>query len=73
MARFSSPPAARRANARATALTRHHPDDVDAIAEARGEAKAATLEAFIRETVDSWPPLRPEQRDRLAVLLRGAA
>ena len=28
------------------------------------------LAAYVRRTVDAWPPLTPEQRDRLAVLLR---
>lgn len=29
------------------------------------------LEDYIRRTVDAAPPLTPEQRDRLAILLRG--
>jgi phosphoserine phosphatase len=37
--------------------------------------KALKAEEYIRHLVDSAPPLTPEQRDRLAVLLRrgGAA
>jgi hypothetical protein len=44
-------------------------DDPDLIA-ARRELRAATLADRIRRTVDEWPPLTPEQRDRLALLLR---
>lgn len=41
----------------------------------RGELKAARLEDAIARAVASAPPLTPEQRDRLALLLRagGAA
>lgn len=28
-----------------------------------------SLDEYIRQQVDAWPPLRPEQRDRLAILL----
>lgn len=35
------------------------------------EYRALKLEDHIREVVDGWPPLSPEQRDRLAILLRG--
>lgn len=35
------------------------------------EIRAAALDAHIRRVVDAAPPLTPEQRDRLAVLLRG--
>jgi hypothetical protein len=42
---------------------------------ARRRLKAVKAEEYIRHLVDSAPPLTPEQRDRLAVLLRrgGAA
>lgn len=42
----------------------------------RRSAKArsvATVERRIRELVETAPPLTQEQRDRLAVLLRGGA
>ncbi len=42
----------------------------------RRSAKARTVNAVerrIRELVDSAPPLTDEQRDRLALLLRGAS
>ncbi len=35
--------------------------------------KIAAVERRIRELVDSAPPLTDEQRDRLALLLRGSA
>lgn len=35
------------------------------------EIRAAALDAHIRRVVDAAPPLTAEQRDRLAVLLRG--
>ncbi len=35
--------------------------------------KVAAVEKRIRELVDSAPPLTDEQRDRLALLLRGSA
>jgi hypothetical protein len=56
--------------ARLASLTRSRtPDDPDLIA-ARRNLRAARLEDYIRRTVDAAPPLTPEQRDRLAVLLR---
>jgi hypothetical protein len=35
------------------------------------QIKAETLEAHIRKTVDSAPPLTREQRERLAAVLQG--
>ncbi len=57
--------------ARLAAESRHRPSDDHT--QLRQEFKAARLEETIRETVDSWPPLTPEQRDRLALLLQGGA
>ncbi len=31
----------------------------------------ADIDAYVRRIVEAAPPLTPEQRDRLAVLLRG--
>lgn len=61
------------ARARVAALTRHRPEDGPALDAARRELKVASAETYIRELVDSAPPLTDEQRARLAVLLRGAA
>ena len=41
------------------------------VTELRARLKAERLEDYIRRTVDAAPPLTPEQRGRLAVLLRG--
>ncbi len=40
---------------------------------ARQRLKAIKAEDYIRKLVESAPPLTPEQRDRLALLLRGGA
>ena len=55
---------------RLVALERHHgPRDPRTI-EARQDHKANELERHIRAVVDSWPELRPDQLDRLAILLK---
>lgn len=36
------------------------------------EVADARLAAHVKKVVDEWPPLTPEQRDRLALLLRPA-
>ncbi len=61
----------RSTRARLAAAVRHHPDDTETIAEYRSEYKAGRAEAYIRHLVDSAPPLTAEQRDKLAVLMRG--
>lgn len=59
--------------ARIASLTRSRkPDDPELVA-ARRDFKTARLEDYIAQTVDSWPPLTAEQRDRLALLLKGGA
>jgi hypothetical protein len=45
--------------------------NAEAAEDTRRALKAAKLEQHIRAVVDAAPPLSPEQRDRLAVLLRG--
>jgi hypothetical protein len=42
------------------------PERID---EARADLAATTLEDHIRRVVDAAPPLTPEQRERLALLL----
>ena len=51
-------------------MRRHHPNDkkTDELA---ADFKADRLARYIRRVVDEAPPLSAEQRDRLAVLLRG--
>lgn len=59
--------------ARIASLSRSRaPDDPDLL-DARRKLKTERLADAIRETVDAAPALTAEQRDRLAVLLRGAA
>jgi hypothetical protein len=56
--------------ARKAALKRHHPE-LDT-ADLDREIRIDSLAEHIRRVVDAAPPLTPEQRDRLAVLLRPA-
>ena len=57
--------------AKLAAHVRHHPDADHG--DLKRDLAAANLEDYIRRTVDAAPPLTAEQRDRLAVLLRGEA
>lgn len=41
------------------------------VTELRRQLKAERLADYIKRTVDTAPPLTPEQRDRLALLLTG--
>jgi hypothetical protein len=43
------------------------------VTELRRQLKAERLEDYIRRTVDDAPALSPEQRDKLALLLRGGS
>ncbi|HEY8653909.1 MAG TPA: hypothetical protein VIL87_12610 [Dermatophilaceae bacterium] len=57
--------------ARVASLSRSRtPDDPDLIA-ARENLKAERLKVYIAKVVAAAPPLSAEQRDRLALLLRG--
>lgn len=59
--------------ARVASLSRSRtPDDPDLL-EARRNLRAARLAEHITRVVDEAPPLTTEQRDRLAILLRGGA
>ena len=57
--------------ARIAALTRSRTSDDPDLEDARRNLRAARLEDYIRTTVDAAPPLSADQRDRLALLLRG--
>lgn len=58
---------------RVAALTRSRtPDDPELVA-ARRDLAAANLAAYVSRVVAAAPPLSAEQRDRLAILLRGGA
>lgn len=52
------------------ASRRHDPEE---IAEARRDLAAAKLAQYVERVVAEAPPLSPEQADRIAALLRGAA
>jgi hypothetical protein len=58
--------------ARVAALTRHHPNDKTTVNLAR-DFKAERLAEYIQRVVESAPALSQVQRDKLAVLLRGAS
>ncbi len=66
---------ARAALASAAARASRHPDDpaaAEAVVELRRKYHAVALEEHVRRVVDGFPPLAPEQLDRLAALLRSA-
>ena len=54
-------------------VRRHHPDDHAAITDARRALAAAKLEDYVERVVAEAPPLTVEQRDKIALLLRGSA
>ena len=56
--------------ARVAALSRSRTADDPDLVRARGNLKAARLEDYVARVVDAAPPLSPEQRDRIASLLR---
>ncbi len=62
-------PVERSARARVAALKRHHPHDPET-AQAAAAFKADRLAEYIQRTVDEAPTLSPEQKNRLALLLR---
>ncbi len=59
--------------ARVAALTRSRPADDPELVDARRNMRAERLADHIRRIVDDAPPLTAEQRDRLALLLRGGS
>lgn len=56
----------------AKASSRHSPENTDVV-ELKREVKAQTIADYIRALVDEAPALTTEQRDRLALLLRGSS
>ena len=56
--------------ARVASLSRSRTADDPALLDARRDLRAARAEEYVRQLVESAPPLTSEQRDRLAVLLR---
>jgi hypothetical protein len=59
--------------ARVASLSRSRSADDPTLVEARRDLRAARAEEYIRKLVEAAPPLSAEQRDRLAILLKGAA
>jgi hypothetical protein len=59
--------------ARIASLSRSRTPDDPELVDARRNLRAERLADYIRRTVDSAPPLSAEQRDRLALLLRGGS
>lgn len=59
--------------ARVASLTRSRDADDPELIEARRNLRAERLAVHINKVLAGAPPLSPEQRDRLAVLLRGGA
>ncbi len=57
--------------ARIASLTRSRPADDPDLLDARRKLRTERLADYIKRVVDAAPPLTPEQRDRLACLLRG--
>jgi hypothetical protein len=57
--------------ARVASLSRSRKDDDPELVDARRNMRAERLADAIKRTVDAAPPLTAEQRDRLALLLRG--
>lgn len=57
--------------ARIASLSRSRSADDPELIEARRNLRAERLADYIKNTVDAAPPLSPEQRDRLALLIRG--
>lgn len=61
------------ARGKVAALSRSRAADDPELVAARQDLKTGMLEEHIRQAVNSWPPLRAEQLDKLAVLLRPVA
>ena len=58
--------------ARVASLSRSRADDDPDLISARRNLRTERLAEQIAAQVDTWPPLTPEQRERLAALLRPA-
>jgi hypothetical protein len=65
-------PEIRRLRARVAQAARCHPDQPELVADDRRALKARVAEQYVRDLVDTWPPLTDNQRGRLAALLTGA-
>lgn len=59
--------------ARVAALSRSRTNNDPDLVDARQNLRAAKLEEYVSRVVAEAPALRPEQIDRISVLLRGGA
>ncbi len=59
--------------AKVASLTRSRPADDPDLLDARRNLRTERLADYITRTVDAAPPLTADQRDRLALLLRGGS
>jgi hypothetical protein len=66
-------PSAAHHKAHLAAVTRHHPDRPELRAAAKRDLAAANIAAYIEKVVAEAPPLSNEQREKLALLLRGTS
>lgn len=57
--------------ARVASLSRSRPADDPDLMAARRNLRAERLADHIARKVAEWPPLTPDQLDRLSILLRG--
>jgi len=62
-----------RLGGRVAQLRRHHGDDAPQTIAAKQDLAEARIQAAVEKALSEAPPLRPEQADRLSVLLRGGA
>jgi hypothetical protein len=63
-------PKRRQTSATIAGVVRQNGPDDPRLPELRRDLRAAELEEHVRRVVDAAPPLTPEQRDKLAALLR---
>ena len=59
--------------ARVASLSRSRPPTDPDLVDARRNLAALSLEDYVHKVVADAPPLTPEQRDRIAAILRGGA
>lgn len=59
--------------AKIASLSRSREPNDPEIVSARQRLKAARLEDHVRAVVEAWPPMTPEQIERVAVALRSPA
>ncbi len=61
------------ARAHLGSTVRRHRNDPQRVQQARADLAAAKIADYIERVVAEAPPLTAEQRDKLAVILRGSA